>query len=435
LEFERPIVVVERPIFRRKRSAAPDERFEHREHFGRPFVEPFFRPYYAPFYNPYGSFARPYEFGGPFRGPFRGHFRGKRSFFMPEMPTFPEDGMDNDIFGRVQALFPIKHVPEDKFMTKDHDEKDQEVEKKRKPHKPMKDEETKSMSKPDKKHQKPSEMGAADAYYVPDYSGPDHQDYKPAEHTYQHTEEYKPESTYQHTEYKPETTYEHNDGYNTQYGSTHRVPRPTPSPSIPAYGHLGQVKLIKPQMDACLNRPIHDRHGGQNYYFSWRDGKFNRLLSWKDGRNYCRRMCMELVAIETRSKNDYIGKILAEDHAYGLVNSTWTSGRVCDFKGCNDDKDKSKDKDEKRPWFWASTSTWIPAKGHGYTGWAGKPRPQPDNAHPPEDCLAILPPETYHHASGKYAWHDIPCVYEYDVICEDDETLLKYARKKFKIVV
>ena len=61
--------------------------------------------------------------------------------------------------------------------------------------------------------------------------------------------------------------------------------------------------------------------------------------------------------------------------------------------------------------------------------------PQPDNANAPEDCIALVEPEAHGEPSGKYSWHDVPCVYENDIVCEDDESLLAYAKKKFKIVV
>ncbi|CAG0904727.1 unnamed protein product [Darwinula stevensoni] len=205
--------------------------------------------------------------------------------------------------------------------------------------------------------------------------------------------------------------------------------RPVPSQNIPPYGPLGQVKLLKPQKEACLERPIHERFGGQNYYFSWRDDKFNRLLKWVDGRNFCRRMCMELVALDTRSKEEFIKAQISEDHKFGLVNDTWTSGRLCDFKGC----ERS---DRLTGWYWASSSVPIPPKGKGFTDWgaAGTRGPQPDNANAPEDCIALVEPEANGEPSGKYSWHDLPCVYENDIVCEDDESLLAYAKKKFKIV-
>jgi hypothetical protein len=268
----------------------------------------------------------------------------------------------------------------------------------------------------DKKKPKPSEWERPDSsFYVSNYqdnSQPPNPVYKPTDYQTSYSGTYVP------------TTYPQTPGK--------KLARPTPSPDIPPYGPLGQVHLFKPEKEACLNRPIHERFGGQNYYYSWRDEKFNRLLRWVEGRNFCRRMCMDLVALETPSKNQFVKARISEAHKYGLVNGTWTSGRICDFKDC--DKKKL---ERKNSFFWASISEYIPPKGKGFTDWGavGSRGPQPDNYRAPEDCVALIPPEVKGEPSKQYTWYDVPCVYEYDIVCEDSDALLRYARRKFKIVV
>ena len=76
----------------------------------------------------------------------------------------------------------------------------------------------------------------------------------------------------------------------------------------------------------------------------------NLTVAWLTGRNICRRHCMDLVSIgkvinsrfemvhnlfgnvsETSEENDFIkGRILQ-----GGTRFIWTSGRKCNFKGCN----------------------------------------------------------------------------------------------------
>ena len=111
----------------------------------------------------------------------------------------------------------------------------------------------------------------------------------------------------------------------------------------------------------------HAQHEGHNYFFSWEyeltkdlkvkcfliSFKFNKNLNiskvdWLTGRNICRRHCMDLVkidhftnivdepsfdcqvSIETREENEFVKQRMIN----GLIRFFWTSGRKCNFAGC-----------------------------------------------------------------------------------------------------
>ena len=66
---------------------------------------------------------------------------------------------------------------------------------------------------------------------------------------------------------------------------------------------------------------------------------------WFNARNYCRKRCMDLVSFETRDEYEYFKNIMQSNN----VKFFWTSGRLCDFGGC--------DRPEFFPkningWFW-----------------------------------------------------------------------------------
>ena len=53
--------------------------------------------------------------------------------------------------------------------------------------------------------------------------------------------------------------------------------------------------------------------------------------SWLDARNICRSMCMDLVSVETKEENTMVEDIMSKYD----VDSIWTSGRLCNFHGCD----------------------------------------------------------------------------------------------------
>ena len=88
---------------------------------------------------------------------------------------------------------------------------------------------------------------------------------------------------------------------------------------------------------------------GRNYWFSWQDSSARvrgTKWDWFNARNYCRKRCMDLVSFETQQEYDWV-----KGFVDGNVPYFWTSGRKCNFDGC--------DKPEFFPkningWFWSA---------------------------------------------------------------------------------
>lgn len=85
---------------------------------------------------------------------------------------------------------------------------------------------------------------------------------------------------------------------------------------------------------------------------------------------------MDLVSLETKAENDWIKARLVRDK----VKYIWTSGRVCDFKGC--------ERGDLQPtrvngWFWtAELQKLASTNDRAQNDWSptgGIHRPQPDN--------------------------------------------------------
>lgn len=90
-----------------------------------------------------------------------------------------------------------------------------------------------------------------------------------------------------------------------------------------------------------------------SYFFSWEHGPTRNLeVDWLDARNICRRHCMDAVSLETPQENEFIKQRLAR----GNVRYIWTSGRKCNFAGC--------DRPDLQPpnengWFWSGSGAKI----------------------------------------------------------------------------
>ncbi|KPI93950.1 hypothetical protein RR46_13115 [Papilio xuthus] len=188
--------------------------------------------------------------------------------------------------------------------------------------------------------------------------------------------------------------------------------------------------LSLPQPQKCANRPKEFFYRGHNYFFTGHvPALANKKFDWLDGRNICREYCMDLVSMETQEENNLIFKLIQTND----IPYIWTSGRLCDFKGC----ESRKDLEPKNifGWFWSanrekmSPTNQIP-NGWGYNPWSQtghKKQRQPDNAEfdingTTESCLSILN-NVY---NDGIAWHDVACYHEKPVVCEDSEELLNY---------
>jgi hypothetical protein len=123
--------------------------------------------------------------------------------------------------------------------------------------------------------------------------------------------------------------------------------------------------------------------GGHNYYFSWLDEDAsvrNAKWDWFNARNYCRylalifnvgqflklaprKRCMDLVSFESQQEYDWVKGFID-----GGVKYFWTSGRKCNFDGC--------DKPEFFPklthgWFWSANQVKMPpANGNQFNDWS-----------------------------------------------------------------
>uniref|UniRef100_A0A182U451 C-type lectin domain-containing protein n=1 Tax=Anopheles melas TaxID=34690 RepID=A0A182U451_9DIPT len=108
----------------------------------------------------------------------------------------------------------------------------------------------------------------------------------------------------------------------------------------------------------------------------------------------------------------------------------WTSGRLCDFKGC--------DRPDLQPtningWFWtAELQKLAPTTVRNQNDWSeggGIGKPQPDNREliqggASENCLAIL---NNFYDDGVH-WHDVACHHVKPWVCEENDALLKYVK-------
>ncbi|XP_049771560.1 uncharacterized protein LOC126146138 isoform X1 [Schistocerca cancellata] len=186
-------------------------------------------------------------------------------------------------------------------------------------------------------------------------------------------------------------------------------------------------RILEPPVPTlCAQRKIHEHFNGKGYFFSWKDSQTQTPEDWLGGRNWCRMRCMDLVSLETTAENEFIKKRIVE----GNQRYIWTSGRLCDFKGC--------DRPDLQPlhingWFWTAELTRLPPttdrhqNDWSHTG--GLNRPQPDNREPqqggaPENCLAVL---NNFYNDGVH-WHDVACHHRKPFVCEDNDALLKYVR-------
>ncbi|XP_075235867.1 uncharacterized protein LOC142332987 [Lycorma delicatula] len=186
--------------------------------------------------------------------------------------------------------------------------------------------------------------------------------------------------------------------------------------------------LEPPVPHLCAQRKLHEKFQGKGYYFSWKDQATDKQEEdWLGARNWCRTRCMDLVSLQMSNKNDYIKSHLIRDN----VKYIWTSGRLCDFKGC--------ERPDLQPpningWFWSSELQKLsPTTDRAQNDWSqsgGIGRPQPDNREqiqqngPPESCLAIL---NNFYNDGVH-WHDVSCHHRKPWVCEESESLIKYVQ-------
>jgi len=204
--------------------------------------------------------------------------------------------------------------------------------------------------------------------------------------------------------------------------------------------------LATPEPALCESRSKIMKFGDHNYYFSW-DLAANQLewpvdvlgqptgraVNWTVARDECRRQCMDLISIESHAENEWLKTFISKRN----LNYIWTSGRLCDFAGCETRQDMQPLR--VNGWFWGGNGAKLPPTdaAPGTHGWPERPwsqtghfgEPQPDNAEQrvsthSESCLAVM---NERDADG-IAWHDRACFHEMPYICEDSPSLLLSAR-------
>lgn len=149
-------------------------------------------------------------------------------------------------------------------------------------------------------------------------------------------------------------------------------------------------------------------------------------MDWLDARNICRRHCMDAVSLETPQENEFIKQRIARG---GTIRYIWTSGRKCNFAGC--------DRPDLQPpnengWFWSGSGAKIGPTSQRNTGdWShtgGYGQAQPDNREAAqgndESCLSIL--NNFYNDGLK--WHDVACHHLKPFVCEDSDELLNFVR-------
>lgn len=93
-------------------------------------------------------------------------------------------------------------------------------------------------------------------------------------------------------------------------------------------------------------------------------GLAGKKFDWLDGRNLCREYCMDLVSLEEQEKNNLIFRLIQTND----VPYIWTSGRLCDFKGCENRPDL--EPKTVNGWFWSSSRQKIEPTNRVPTGWS-----------------------------------------------------------------
>ncbi|CAG0919637.1 unnamed protein product [Notodromas monacha] len=178
-------------------------------------------------------------------------------------------------------------------------------------------------------------------------------------------------------------------------------------------------QLSSPVPQECSSRRKDATYGAHSYLFSWDAGVSPQ--NWLNARNFCRRKCMDLVSLESPSENEFIKSHVSTAWRKGLIKYIWTSGKLCDFPGC--------DRADLQPiltngWFWSGSGAKLYPPGFDGSNWGIS---QPDQREGQESCVAMLNPSVYNEPSGQFAWHDILCSYPKPFVCEDSDKLLSYA--------
>ena len=90
---------------------------------------------------------------------------------------------------------------------------------------------------------------------------------------------------------------------------------------------------------------IHAERFGKRYHFSWLEAGPNTKWDWEGARNYCRKFCMDSIAINSVAESKWVKnlirwkissvKFLTKSIRSEELHYIWTGGRKCNFKGCD----------------------------------------------------------------------------------------------------
>ena len=90
---------------------------------------------------------------------------------------------------------------------------------------------------------------------------------------------------------------------------------------------------------------IHAERFGKRYHFSWLEAGPNTKWDWEGARNYCRKFCMDSIAINSVAESKWVKnlirwkissvKSLTKSIRSEELHYIWTGGRKCNFKGCD----------------------------------------------------------------------------------------------------
>jgi len=197
--------------------------------------------------------------------------------------------------------------------------------------------------------------------------------------------------------------------------------------------------LAQPIPEKCVNRPKHFKFKKHNYFYSGNVQEFKnkktgkpKKYDWLGARNNCREKCMDTVSLSKWREHLMIKNFIKNNN----ITYIWTSGRLCDFTGCDRADLKPKN---INGWFWSGTqvdSRMAPTNSTP-RGWLENPwsqtghtkDPQPDNAEfdinqTSEACLGLL--NNVYEDGIKY--HDIGCYHKKPFMCEDSDQLLDYVK-------
>jgi hypothetical protein len=89
--------------------------------------------------------------------------------------------------------------------------------------------------------------------------------------------------------------------------------------------------LSLPVLEKCEKRFKETQYKGRNFFYSKNDPQLKDLrVDWLDARNTCRERCMETVTFDSQEKFDFFKDYIEKAN----ISFIWTSGRLCDFDGC-----------------------------------------------------------------------------------------------------